>query len=142
MTHTETTQARRKATAGFTLVELMVVIAIIAILASIVGYNVLGAMDDGNVAAAKAQIKKLETAIVGYKIKFKNLPDSLDQLVRPPRGDSLLDAKQIPDDPWGNPYKYTVDGSRFTIVSYGADGSPGGAEYDEDISSDNLQGDD
>jgi len=141
MTEAKQATARRRGAAGFTLVELMVVIAIIAILASIVGYNVLGAMEDGNVAAAKAQIKKFETAIIGYKIKFKKLPPSLDDLIRPPKGDSILDGTRIPTDPWGNPYKYTPEGSKFTIVSYGADGAPGGAEYDADISSDNLQGD-
>ena len=127
--------------AGFTLVELMVVISIIAILAAIVGFNVLGAVDDGNVAAAQAQIKEFETGLVAYKIKFKKFPDSLDQLVNPPSGDAILKGGAIPKDPWGNDYTYTLEGSRkYTIVSLGADGAPGGAEYDADISSDNLGG--
>jgi general secretion pathway protein G len=48
--------------------------------------------------------------------------------------------KQIPKDPWDNPYQYTVDGSKYTIVSLGADGSPGGTDVNADISSDNLAG--
>ncbi len=135
-------QARRKSgsTSGFTLIELMVVISIIAVLAAIVGFNVLSSVDDGNVAAAKAQIKNFETALVSYKIKFKKFPDSLDQLVSPPSGDPILTSKSIPLDPWDNPYQYQLEGSRkFVIISLGADGVPGGEEVDADIRSDDIQ---
>lgn len=131
---------KRHAKAGFTLVELMVVISIIAILATIVGYNVLGSVDEGNIAAAQAQIKQFENALVAYKIKFKRFPDSLDALAKPAKGEPLM--KSIPKDPWGNPYQFTAKGSNsYTIVSYGADGRQGGSDIDADISSDNLGGD-
>lgn len=135
---------RRSNAAGFTLVELMVVIAIIAVLATIVGVNVLGAMDDGNKSAAIAQIKEFETALVAYKLKHKKFPDSLDQLVNPPSGEPILKGGKIPDDPWGNPYIYNLESSRkYVITSYGADGAAGGTdEFDKDISSDNLSGTD
>jgi general secretion pathway protein G len=124
---------------GFTLVELMVVISIIAVLAAIVGYNVLGSVDESNVAAAKAQIKSFDTALVAYKIKFKKFPDSLDALASPPSGDSLLTSTTVPKDPWGNPYLYTLEGSRkYVITSYGADGVSGGEGVDADIRSDQL----
>lgn len=124
---------------GFTLVELMVVISIIAVLASIVGYKVLNSVDEGNVAAAKAQIKQFETTLVAYKIKFKKFPESLDGLVNPPSGEAIMNAKEIPLDPWGNPYQYQLEGSRkFTIISLGADGAPGGEDVDADIRNDEM----
>lgn len=128
---------RRQGNGGFTLVELMVVIAIIATLAAIVGFKVLGAVDQGNIAAAQAQIKQFENAIVAYKIKFKKLPTSLEEMARPPKGEPLMD--QIPTDPWGNAYQYSTEGaSKYKIVSYGADGSPGGSDESADISSDAM----
>lgn len=124
---------RRRLSAGFTLVELMVVIAIIAILATIVGVNVFQNIDESNQKAAVAQINSFRTAIVAYKLKEKRLPGSLQDLL------PYLDSSEIPKDPWGNDFQYSAEGSsKFTIVSYGADGSPGGTEYEADISSDNL----
>lgn len=124
---------------GFTLVELMVVISIIAVLAAIVGYNVLGSVDQGNIAAAKAQIKQFDTALVAYKIKFKKFPEDLGALIHPPSGDPIMQAKELPLDPWGNPYQYQLDGSRkYTIISLGADGAPGGEDVDADIKSDEI----
>ena len=129
----------RSGNSGFTLVELMVVISIIAVLASIVGYKVLNSVDEGNVAAAKAQIKQFETTLVAYKIKFKKFPESLDGLVNPPSGEAIMNAKEIPLDPWGNPYQYQLEGSRkFTIISLGADGAPGGEDVDADIRNDEM----
>lgn len=124
---------------GFTLVELMVVIAIIAILASVVGYNVLGALGEGNQAAARAQIKSLQDGVIGYRIRYRRLPDSLDELVNNPQGVRFINAREIPKDPWGNPYIYQKrSSSDFVIMSYGADGQPGGTGEDADISSDDL----
>ena len=132
-------QKRRGKMSGFTLVELMVVISIIAVLAAIVGYNVLSSVDDGNIAAAKAQIRSFDTALVAYKIKFKKFPESLDALANPPEGDTFLTSKSVPVDPWGNPYVYQLEGSRkYVIISYGADGAAGGEDVDKDIRSDEL----
>lgn len=139
MTIRDDAPKRRHATAGFTLVELMVVIAIIAILATIVGANVLGNLEDANRGKAQAQIRNFKTAIVTYKLQFKTFPDNLDQLINNPKR-SFLDAREIPLDPWGNPYVYTVSGSNFRIVSYGADGVEGGTGDGADIDSDSLEG--
>lgn len=138
---TKRTRSGRSNAAGFTLVELMVVISIIAILATIVGYNVLSSIDEGNVTAAQAQIRNFKTALVAYKLKFKRFPDSLDELVNNAKGINFLEGDRIPNDPWNNPYVYRNDGSSFTIISYGADGTQGGSGYNADISSDNLAGD-
>ena len=129
----------RSSNSGFTLVELMVVISIIAVLASIVAVNVLSSVDAGNVAAAQAQIKNFDTALVAYKIKFKKFPESLDALISPPSGDPILTAKAIPLDPWDNPYQYQLESSRkYVIISLGADGAPGGEDVDADIRSDDI----
>ena len=137
----ESTKKRRSNAAGFTLVELMVVISIIAILATIVGFNVLGSVDEGNKAAAQAQIKNFKTALIGYKLKFKSFPNSLDELINNSKGLKFLDGNAVPKDPWGNDYIYTNNGSSFEIISYGADGRQGGSgEYDADISSETMGG--
>lgn len=136
-------QARaRHGTSGFTLIELMVVIAIIAGLATLVGVNLLGALGKSDVTNAQAQISLFKTAMMSYRIAHKKFPSSaegLNALISNEKGRSFLDAKQVPSDPWGNPYIYTSEGgSSYIIVSYGADGVPGGTGEDADISSDNL----
>lgn len=137
-------KTRRSSEAGFTLVELMVVIAIIAGLAMIVGVNVLGSLDEADVTNAQAQIRNFKTALTSYKITFKKFPTSsegLEALINNAKNKKFLDSSSIPVDPWGNPYVYTSEGSRsFKIISYGADGVPGGEDYEADISSDNLGG--
>lgn len=131
-----------QAAGGFTLIELMVVISIIAVLATIVGVNLLSNVEEGNQTATKAQIKNLQTALMAYKLKYKKFPSALQELNSNPKGIEFLDGK-VPKDPWGNDYVYTlVSNSKYTIVSYGADGLQGGSEYDADISSDNLSGED
>lgn len=136
---TQVNKKKKRHNAGFTLVELMVVISIIAILATIVGYNVIFAVDDANVGAAKAQIKNFETALVAYKLKYKRFPESLNELVNNQGGINFLNGKTLPKDPWDHEYIYTSQGSsQYTIVSYGADAAPGGSGYDADISSEDL----
>lgn len=129
----------RRHEAGFTLVELMVVISIIAILATIVGYNVLVSVDESNVAAAQAQIKEFQNALLQYRLKNRVFPDSMDQLINNSEGINYLNASKIPVDPWGNEYIYTKEGSNYTLVSHGADGQPGGEGYNADIRSDDMQ---
>jgi len=140
---TDHNNRKDRRTAGFTLVELMVVITIIAILATIVGFNVLTALDDAAVTQAKSQIKNFKTALTAYRLKFNRFPSSsegLEALITNERGINFLEGKEIPLDPWGTPYVYTSEGSReFKIISYGADKRAGGSDIDTDITSD-LEG--
>ncbi|HOK08423.1 MAG TPA: type II secretion system protein GspG [Candidatus Hydrogenedens sp.] len=131
MTKQQKTEKKTRQLLGFTLVELMVVIAIIAILATTVGIYVFGALDDADQAKAKAEISNLKTAVQMYRIKNKRLPNTLDEAAQ------FLDPPKVPLDPWGNPYIYQKEGnSSFKIMSYGADGSAGGSGANADISSD------
>lgn len=135
-----------RSSAGFTLIELMVVIAIIAGLATLVGVNLFGALEDADLTNAKAQISLFKTALMSYRIAFKKFPtteEGLNALITNSRGKSYLDAKTVPLDPWGNAFIYTSENGRdFVVKSYGADGAPGGSENGADISSENLRGDD
>ncbi len=133
---------RNPANLGFTLIELMVVIAIIGILATIVVPNLLGAADEANVKAAQAQIQSFRTAITQFRLSNNRFPNNLEELINNEDGRRYLDANEIPDDPWGNPYQYTEpgpDGHQFEVKSLGANGQPGGDGYDAEIVSWDLQ---
>jgi general secretion pathway protein G len=127
------TSLRRSAEHGFTLVELMVVILIIGLLATIVIINVMPATDQAAVTKARADIATLEQGMEMYRLKHMNYPgggDGLQLLV------SERLVKRLPKDPWGNPYRYAApgrDGREFEIYSYGADGREGGEDQDADI---------
>jgi general secretion pathway protein G len=134
-------RSRQRGRGGFTLIELMVVIAILAMLAAIVGYNVIGSLEDAEITAAKQQITQFKSALISYRVKFSKFPsteEGLNALISNEKGENLLDSKEVPPDPWGNPYVYTLDGSNFVIMSHGADGQPGGTGNNADISSDAL----
>jgi general secretion pathway protein G len=131
---------------GFTLVEVIVVIAIIGILATMVIVRYAGKTDQARVAVAKAQISQIESAVIDFQGSCKRLPRSLDELVTQP-GDcpnwnpgGYFDGKRVPKDPWGHEYVYRLEGSDFEIISLGADGQEGGSGYNRDISSSNLDG--
>ena len=137
---------RKKDERGFTLTELMVVIFIIGLLATVVLINVLPSQDRAMVTKAKADIATLETALEQYRLDNLSYPqsgDGLGALSAPPpslaqperyrRGGYI---KRLPEDPWGRPYNYQVpgpNGSAFDIYSLGADGAPGGTDDNADI---------
>ena len=131
--------------AGFTLVELMVVIVIIGLLATIVVINVLPSQDRAMAEKAKADVALLEQAVEMYRLDNLTYPtttDSLQALVSPPA--SLAQPqryrqggyiRRLPDDPWGRAYLYSQPGRNgpFDIYTLGADGQEGGEGENADI---------
>jgi general secretion pathway protein G len=127
---------------GFTLIELVVVIAILAILATFVLPNFLSRPDQARVAKAQQDIKAMESALQLYKLDNFNYPTTsqgLRALSKKPEGARFWNKggymDRIPKDPWGNDYNYASPGShgKIDIYSYGADGVSGGTEFDADI---------
>jgi len=130
---------------GFTLVELMVVIVIIGLLATVVMINVLPSQDKAMVTKARADIATLEQAMEMYRLDNLTYPgggDGLQALVAAPPGMAQAERyrsggyiRSLPEDPWGRPYQLAVPGKSgpFDIYSLGADGAPGGADDNADI---------
>ena len=132
---------------GFTLIEILVVITVIAVLASLVSPNVFRNVGDAKQSAARSQIEILSLALDAYRLdndRYPTTAQSLDALRRLPeippvprnwRGPYL--RKDVPDDPWGRPYVYRSPGTEnpdtFDLVSLGRDGEPGGESEDADI---------
>ena len=132
------------ASAGFTLVELLVVMIIIGLLAAFVAPNFMRREEQARVTAAKAQIESLGTALEMFRLEVGRYPTSAEGLealrTRPgalERWDGPYLKKEIPLDPWGNPYAYKSPGEHgpFDIISYGADKAPGGDGQNRDITS-------
>jgi general secretion pathway protein G len=119
---------------GFTLVELMVVIVIIGLLATIVIINVMPAADRAAVTKARADIATLEQGIDIYRLDNLRYPTSEEGLQALVAGEMI---RRLPNDPWNRPYLYSApgrDGKPFTIATLGADGREGGDGDDADIS--------
>ncbi len=139
--------------AGFTFIEIMVVVAILAILAALVVPRVMGRTDEAKRTAAKVQIRNIEGALQLYKLDNGVYPTSeqgLKALVEKPttgvipkkwKPDGYL--AKVPEDPWGTPYKYTspVPKGDYEITSFGTDGEAGGDGKNADITNFNLEKD-
>ncbi len=127
---------------GFTLIEIMVVVVIIGLLATLILPRVLGRQEEAMVAKAKSDIRALSSAVQLYKLdtfKFPSTSEGLDVLVSGGKdGRGYID--RLPKDPWGNPYQYLYPGDKmeFDIWSSGADGRTGGEGVDGDIGNWNL----
>lgn len=133
---------KRSKISGFTLVELLVVLAILGMLAALVGPQVLNQLGGAKSKSAAIQIRDFEQALELYKLDVGRFPGSnegLNALVRQPSSAKgwngpYLKKDDVPMDPWGNPYQYRVSGSTIDISSYGADGRQGGSGEDADVS--------
>ena len=140
---------RIKTTHGFTLIELMVVIVILGILVSFIAPKLMGRPDEAKQVKARIQMESMETAIKLYKLDngmYPTTEQGLQALVEQPQTGTLpkkwrkggyLEKGRVPKDPWGNEFIYLSPGASgdYDIISYGADGVPGGEEFDKDINS-------
>lgn len=132
----------RKSHRGFTLIEILVVVVIIAILAALIAPNIIGRDDQARVTAVKSDLQSISQALDMYKMDNFRYPSTdlgLDALVNPPPDIKNWPQngylKSAPIDPWGNPYVYVEPGAQgpYDLMSYGADGKPGGEHYNTDI---------
>ncbi len=132
----------KSAQAGFTLLELLVVIVILGLLVSIVGPRYFGEVGKSKTKTAKAQIEALGKALDQYRLDIGHYPSTeqtLSALVAKPANESKWEgpylSKALPADPWGRPYIYKSPGEHgdYDLLSYGSDGQPGGAKELEDV---------
>ncbi|MFC5500504.1 type II secretion system major pseudopilin GspG [Caenimonas terrae] len=129
------------ASAGFTLVELLVVLAILTLLAGLVGPRVLSQLGGAKTKTAAVQIADIDKALELFKLDVGRYPtteEGLDALAKRPAsvttgwsGPYLKGS--LPTDPWGKPYHYQLTNGAVEILSYGADGAPGGEGENADI---------
>ncbi|HTE41186.1 MAG TPA: type II secretion system major pseudopilin GspG [Steroidobacteraceae bacterium] len=126
--------------AGFTLLEIMVVVVIIGILGALIAPQIFGQVEKARVTKAKQDIKSLESALEMYRLDNFRYPTELKALVEKP-----VEAKnwktggylqRLEKDPWDSDYQYAFPGQHgkvYDLYTFGADGQEGGEEYDADI---------
>lgn len=124
--------------AGFSLIELIIVITIMGLLVSLVAPQMFSKVSSTQRKTAAAQMQMFGTALDTYRLDMGQYPDSLDELRAStnPKWDGPYLPKSVPMDPWDNPYTYKIpgeDGAPYALSSLGADGKPGGEEDDADI---------
>ncbi|MDI1262945.1 MAG: type II secretion system major pseudopilin GspG [bacterium] len=135
---------RRRSEAGFTLVEILVVITIIGLIMALVGPRVLNYLGDSKAKAAKIQIESFSSALDLYYLDLGRYPSSNEGLTALTRGNNApgwngpyLRGGLVPNDPWGHAYVYRSpgQGSPYDIISLGSDGQEGGSGTAADIAS-------
>ena len=126
----------RKGMSGLTLIEILVVVTILGIIASIVGIQVAGQLEEAKTDTAKIQISNISDALELYRVKLNRYPNSaegLNALTSPPKGKKPI-MEKIPNDPWDNEYIYVAPGqhntSKFDLQSKGPDAV---ADTEDDI---------
>lgn len=132
-------------TRGFTLIEVMVVIVILGVLASLVIPRIMSRPDEARVVAARQDIASITQALKLYKLDNRHYPSSAQGLqalvqrptVAPLPGNWKPYLERLPADPWGTSYQYLNPGlhGEVDVMSLGADGRPGGSDFDSDIGS-------
>ena len=140
----KTARRRRRSQAGFTLVEILVVITIIGLIMALVGPRVLNYLGESKAKAAKIQIESFSSALDLYYLDLGRYPSSNEGLAALTRGNNApgwngpyLRGGVVPADPWGHNYVYRAPGERapFDIISLGSDGQEGGSGTAADIAS-------
>ena len=138
------TRSLQRRSAGFTLIEIMVVVIIIGMLAATIIPQFMGTTYDAKVSAAKSDVAELEYALERFNLHMDRYPtadEGLKVLVEAPAGEDRKwrgpYIKQLRTDPWGNPYQYQVPGvhhpTTFDVWSRGADGQDGGDGPNADV---------
>jgi general secretion pathway protein G len=135
---------------GFTLIEIMVVVVILAVLGALVVPKILENVDKARVTRAQSDIRAIQTALDLYRLdnfKYPTTEQGLQALVKQPSDPTITNYRSggylpsLPKDPWNNIYQYQnpgTDGRDYEITTYGRDGKPGGEGYDADISTSTL----
>ena len=144
--HVRTERVGRRPRAGFTLIELIVVIIVIGLLAGLVGPQIVRHVSDASITTAKAQLELLDVALESYRLdngRFPSTEQGLAALRDRPSGATLPGwrgpylRKPVPMDPWGHPYVYRAPGVRnpagYDLSSLGRDGRVGGTGEDADL---------
>jgi len=137
-------RAKQTHSAGFTLIEIMVVVVVIGILAAAIVPQFMGTKHEAKVSTAKGNLSELESALERFYVNMDRYPSSdegIKVLVEPPTGEDKKwrgpYVKMLRTDPWGNPFQYRSPGvhhtSSFDIWSRGADGADGGEGDNADI---------
>jgi general secretion pathway protein G len=141
------TRSAARASRGFTLVEVMVVVAILGILAALIVPKIIGRSDDARIVAARQDVATLVAALKLYRLDNQRYPTTdqgLKALTEKPTIEPVPNnwktggyLDKLPRDPWGNPYQYLQPGvhGELDVFSFGADGQPGGTGNDADIGS-------
>jgi general secretion pathway protein G len=141
----------RNRQSGFTLIEIMVVVVILAVLGALVVPKILENVDKARVTRAQSDIRAIQTALDTYRLdnfKYPTTEQGLQALVKQPADATITNYRSggylasLPKDPWNNPYQYQspgADGRDYEITTYGRDGKPGGEGYDADISTSTLE---
>jgi len=130
---------------AFSIVELMVVVIILGLLASIVVPNLIGKSDDAKKQLVTVQMKQIQEALKLFRLDMGRYPttdEGLEVLVKKPTdkdgyenysSSGYLGSKSVPKDPWNNPYIYVSDGTSIEVISLGADGKEGGEDINKDL---------
>lgn len=136
-------RSRRKNQAGFTLVELLVVLVILGLLAALVAPRVLSYLGSSKIKTAQLQISSFRDALDLYRVDNQRVPttaEGLQALIAQPSGAATwngpyLSQNKVPQDPWGNDYHYAAPGQHgdYDLFSLGADNKQGGEDENRDV---------
>lgn len=124
--------------AGFTLIEILVAVAIIGILGTVATLNITKNLEKAKTTAAREGVNNLKAAVLTYNVQFNKYPSSLNDLITSKNDEEpvVSGGEGALEDPWGTEYRYEHKGKKILIVSAGPDGE---FDTDDDISSDKVE---